>query len=111
MDVAFEDESLGRLCNDVRKLRRKHGQRRADRILMRLQAMLDARSLEDLRNAPGKFHELTVDRAGQLSCDLDQPYRLIFRPAQNPPPARPGGGLDWSQVDAVVIVEIADTHE
>lgn len=111
MDVVFEDEGFGRLCNDVRKLRRKHGQRRADRLLMRLQAMLDARSLEDLRHAPGKFHELTADRAGQLSCNLDQPYRLIFRPAEDPPPTREGGGLDWSGVEAVVIIEIVDTHE
>lgn len=110
MDVSFEDERFGKLCNDVRALRRKHGQRRADRILMRLQALGDARALEDLRHAPGRLHELTADRAGCLSLDLDHPYRLVFRPSANPPPTNDHGGLHWAAVDAVVIVGVEDTH-
>jgi len=51
------------------------------------------------------------DRAGQLSLDLDGPYRLIFKPAHDPVPAKPDGGLDWSGVTAVSILEVRDTHE
>lgn len=58
-----------------------------------------------------RCHELTGDRAGQLSIDLDHPYRLVFRPDHVPPPQRPEGGLDWSQVTAILIIEVVDTHE
>ena len=46
-----------------------------------------------------------------LSLDLDGPYRLYFRPAQDPPPAKPDGGLDWSRVTEVVIEKVYDPHE
>jgi proteic killer suppression protein len=58
-----------------------------------------------------RCHELTGDRAGQLSIDLDHPYRLIFSPNHDPIPERDAGGLDWSRVNAIRILEIADTHE
>jgi hypothetical protein len=41
---------------------------------------------------------------------LDHPYRLIFIPADDPIPTKDDGGLDWSKVTAVEILEIADTH-
>ena len=56
------------------------------------------------------FHELHGDRDGQLSVDLDHPYRLIIQPANNPIPTKPDGGLDWARVTAILVVEVADTH-
>jgi hypothetical protein len=56
-----------------------------------------------------RCHELHGDRSGQLSLDLDHPYRLLFRPAGDPEPG-PGGGLDWAAVRAVVVIGIEDTH-
>ena len=63
-------------------------------------------------NLPGLgLHELKGDRKWQLSLDLDGPYRLIFTPAHSPIPVRADGGMDWSQVTAVTILGIEDTHE
>ena len=45
------------------------------------------------------------------SANLDHPYRLIFRPAEEPVPVKEDGGLDWARVTAVVIIGIEDTHE
>lgn len=59
---------------------------------------------------PGRCHELTADRKGTLSIDLDGPYRLIFKPAESPPPAKPDGGLAWDLVTAIEILEVEDTH-
>ncbi len=59
---------------------------------------------------PGRCHELTGDRARQLSIDLDHPYRLIFEPVEEPPPLKRDGGLDWSAVLAIRIIGIEDTH-
>jgi proteic killer suppression protein len=44
-----------------------------------------------------------------LSLDLDHPYRLLFRPAEDRDVGT-GRGMDWSVVSAVVVVAIVDTH-
>jgi len=54
---------------------------------------------------------LNGNRKGQLSFDLDHPCRLIFLPNHKPMPSTDDGGLDWSQVTAVKILGIEDTHE
>lgn len=74
-----------------------------------------AKSLMDFwppKSKPSRCHELTQGRrSGQLSVDLDHPYRLIFVPNHNPVPEREEGGLDWSQVTAIKILSVEDTHE
>jgi len=97
--------------NDMRRLIRRHNAQRAKLIRRRLDDLRAARSLQVMRNLPGRCHELKGDRAGQLSMDLDGPYRLLFRPADEPPPAKPDGGMDWTQVMAVVVLGVVDTHE
>jgi proteic killer suppression protein len=59
---------------------------------------------------PHRCHELTNNLKGKLSVDLDHPYRLLFRPTNVPLPMRAQGGLDWSQITSIEIVEIKDTH-
>jgi proteic killer suppression protein len=49
-------------------------------------------------------------RKGQLSVDLDHPYRLIFVVNHDPVPVLPDGGLDWSKVTAIKILGVEDTH-
>ncbi|MCX6346155.1 MAG: hypothetical protein NT018_13975 [Armatimonadetes bacterium] len=53
---------------------------------------------------------MTGDRQGQISVDLDGPYRLFFVVANDPIPLLPDGGLDWDKVTAIEIVEIGDPH-
>jgi len=110
VDVSFEDARLRRTCSEVKRMVRQFGPERARKVALRLQALQAAATLEDLRNAPGRLHELTADRAGTLSLDLDGPYRLILRPTEQPPLSRSGGGLDWSQVRAVTVLSIEDPH-
>ncbi len=97
--------------NDMRHLMRRHNAQRAKLIRRRLDDLRAAQALQVMRNLPGRCHELKGDRAGQLSLDLDGPYRLLFRPADEPPPTKPDGGMDWIQVRAVVILGVVDTHE
>jgi proteic killer suppression protein len=54
---------------------------------------------------------LSGDRGGQLSVDLEHPYRLLFIPANDPIPVKQDGGLDWAKVTEIEIVEIVDTHK
>lgn len=83
---------------------------RARRIQQRINDLRAAETLADMRYLPGRCHELTADRKGLLSLDLDHPYRLLFRPAEQAGPG-PGGGLDWTQVTAVVVESVDDTHQ
>lgn len=111
MDIAFKDDLLRKYANDHRYAQRKFGPLRAKKYLARLTEMKAATCLADLRNLPqAGFHELTSDRKGELACNLDHPYRLIFIPAHDPIPRKEDGGLDWNQVTAVTVLDIIDYH-
>jgi plasmid maintenance system killer protein len=109
LEVSFDDPDLAETFRNPRKLRKEHGEVRAKKIEQRLMGLEAAETLAIMRSVPGRCHELRGDRAGQLSLDLDHPYRLLFRPAGNPGRG-PGGGLEWSAVRAVVVIGIEDTH-
>ena len=76
----------------------------------RLQDLEACTSLEEMRTLPGSCHELTGDRADQLGIRLSGGTRLILEPANDPIPAKPDGGLDWTKVTAVRVVAILDYH-
>lgn len=111
MEVLFAGKKLRKECSDWKLLQKRHGPRRAKLIRRRLDELRACSSLEVMRTLPqARCHELRGDRAGQLSVDLDHPYRLLLEPAQNPTPQKPDGGLDWSGVTAVQILGVEDTH-
>ena len=110
MEVRFATRRLYRQLNAEVDARKTYGDQMGRKVAMRLQQMSAARHLGDLRELPGRWHELTGDRLGSLACDLVQPYRLIFQPSEEPPPRNSHGGLDWSAVDSVTITDIDDYH-
>ncbi len=111
MDIFFTDRKLRKICADEKMMDRKLGERRAKVMRRRIVEFRAAETLEDIRSLPGaRCHELKGNRRGQLSVDLDHPYRLIFKPADDPIPTKQDGGLDWGRVTAIRVREIADTH-
>lgn len=111
MDILFKDAALARLANDSKLAKRRLGTARASLLRRRLDDLRDAEALETMRNLPGGCHELKGDLAGWLSVDLDGPYRLYFQPAHNPLPSKPDGGLDWTKVTAIEVIEIGNPHD
>ena len=111
MEITFEDKTLKRASWDERECRKEMGKVRGELFLIRLNALCAATTLEDVRHMPGHFHELTGNRKGQWACSLDQPYRLVFRPSENPIPTDENGCYDWSEIRGVVIEEITNYHE
>jgi proteic killer suppression protein len=112
MEVYFRDQKLETLCRDHRQLQRRYGEQRAKLLVQRVAELLAFEILAQMRNYPlARCHELVGERKGQLSVDLDWPYRLIFEVINNPIPKKRDGGLNWNKVTKIMIIEIADTHE
>jgi len=112
MRIRFKTKKLIKDLNTDKGLA-KRGARQAMLIKQRLMLLEAAETLADLGPpyaGPARCHELTGNRAGQLSVDLNHPYRLLFVPDHKPPPTGPEGGLNWSQVTAVTIIGVEDTH-
>ena len=114
MDISFKSTKLEKEFNEGKRLRKIHGDIRAKKIMLRLADFRVAVCLNDLGppyDGPGRCHELTENRKGQLSVDLDNPCRLIFVPNHAPVPTKGDGGLDWKKVTVIKIIEIGYTHE
>lgn len=110
MQIHFRTRKLEKVCTGHKEGIKKLGPECARKLRARMADLDAASTLSDMRNLPGRLHELTGNRHGQLSLDLKHPYRLLFRPAVEPTPRTEDGGLDYSQIDAVQIVDIEDTH-
>lgn len=111
MEVYFRNKKFQKLCNSESVMLCELGKKRATKLQTRLMELRAADNLGQIPKVPPpRCHELSADRQGQLSVDLDHPYRLLFIPANDPIPRKEDGGLDWSAVTAVEILEIADTH-
>ena len=117
MEITFRTKTLQKACTDARGAARTYGTRQAAKLRQRLDEMRAAPNLglfwsePNRPGLPGRCHELKGDMAGKLSLDLIHPDRLVFEPANDPLPTKPDGGLDWSKVTAVHIVDILDTHD
>jgi plasmid maintenance system killer protein len=111
MKVFFRSNKLQKTCNTEKAMLVQMGEKRTRKLKQRLMELQAADNLQQIPKVPPpRCHELSGDRKGQLSVDLDHPYRLIFIPADDPVPTKNDGGLDWTRVTAVEILEIADTH-
>ncbi|MCL2155553.1 MAG: hypothetical protein FWH53_07820 [Leptospirales bacterium] len=114
MNISFKNTKLEKELNEGKNLQKIHGSLRAKKIGIRLKELRAASCLNDFwppKSGPSRCHELTGEREGQLSVDLDHPYRLIFIPNHSPIPKKTDGGLDWKQITAITITGIEDTHE
>lgn len=100
-----------KLVNNDRKMSKEYGQIRAQKLRLRLSQLQFADSLEDVRHLPGNFHELRDNRKGQWACDLDQPYRLVFTPHEDPIPTNDDGQFVWVEIHGVEIIEIVNYHK
>lgn len=112
MDILFKNKKLKKQCDSQTLLVRIYGSHRAKLIRRRLDELRAANSLDAIRCLPqARCHELKGNHAGELSVDLDHPFRLLFRAANEPIPKKADGGLDWEAVSAVEIVGVENTHD
>lgn len=82
------------------------------KLRQRMMELKAAENLAEIKHLPPqRCHELTGNRAGQFSVDLEHPYRLIFIPDNNPLPRLKDGGINRAGVTKIEILEIVDTHK
>jgi len=111
MDIYFRTKKLQKVCSVSSEAQKHLGPKGARKLRQRMMELKAAVSLYDIsRLPPARCHELTGNRKGQLTVDLNHPYRLVFIPADNPVPRTSDGGLDWPEVTEIEIIEIVDTH-
>jgi len=110
MEITISDKKLSKVINDDRKLKKEYGEVRAKIIKKRLEDLEDALTLEDVRDLPGRYHELVGDRKGEWACDLGHPYRMIFIPHEDPIPTDEHGRYIWIEIKGVEVTEITDYH-
>lgn len=109
IEIEFASRKLQRTCSVEREAQRRWGANW--KILKRRLASLDAaETLADMTNVPGRFHQLTVDRAGQFALHLWEPYRLVFEPTDPLLAVGTDGQIDRSLVTSIRILEIVDYH-
>lgn len=110
MIITFNSKLLEQCASDDRYCSRKLGIL-AKPFRQRLDDLWAAKTLEDARSLPGKYHELRENRKGQWACSLSGNCRLIFRPHENPIPTNDDGQYIWSEIHGIEIIEIEDYHK
>ena len=111
MKVYCSTRSLCKACLNTLDGNKKWGKAIADKVRLRITEFEAASSLGDISKLPpARCHELSNNRAGQLSVVLNGNMRLIFMPKHDPVPTLPSGGLDWSRVTEILILEVIDYH-
>ncbi len=111
MEVFFASERLAKQLTSQRTLRKEFGPENAKWIPKRLDNLRFANNLEDMRSLPGRTHELEGNLDGVLSVVLKHGYRLLIKPAEEPPPRKSDGGLDWRAVSSIIVLEVKNYHD
>lgn len=111
MVILFKNRKLEKTLCDQKALVRHFGMDQAKKIQQRLSELKASENLHILKLLTQvRAHELTGNRAGQISLDLKHPYRLLIVPAYDDPPLKDDWGLDWEKVTKITILEVEDTH-
>lgn len=114
MEIFASDGKLRRALEDDKVRQKVFGTNTAKKLAIRVTALEAADSLADFwppNSGPERCHELQGQLGGTFSIDLNQPFRLLFRPIEfNPPADRSDEHARWESIKAVEIVAIEDTH-
>jgi proteic killer suppression protein len=114
VEIFASDRKLQRALQDEKARQRLLGTDTAKKLAIRLTALAAADCLADFwppKSGPERCHELLGDLAGTFSIDLNQPYRLLFKPVESKPTANETDEQTrWKSIKVIDIVAIEDTH-
>jgi proteic killer suppression protein len=111
VEVHFRTRKLARVFSSEALLIREYGPANARLIMRRMSVLLAAPTLQEVPDTkPERRHQLKGSRAGQFAVYAEHPYRIIFKPANDPVPLLKDGGYDLSRITAVEILAVEDYH-
>lgn len=108
MEINYANNKLQKELTDDKELCKNYGIL-AKRIKQRLTELASAENLAVI-SPLGRCHELTGDKKGQLTVDINGNWRLFFIPDHNPIPTKDDGGLNWEEVTRIMIISVDDPH-
>lgn len=112
MEIYFKSKAMGKTMNSKKAIDRAWGTEIGKKIRQRLFELQAADNLSQIGHLPpARCHLLTGNLDGCFSVDLRHPYRLLFKPANDPIPLAEDGGIDKSAVTIICILEVTNTHE
>ncbi len=110
MKINFKSNKLKKQLTIPKEMVKAFGQM-AKMINQRMKELKAAENLGVMRTIPAaKCHELTQNRKGQLAVKVSGNYRLIFIPDHDPVPSNDDGGMDWTSITIIEVIEIDDYH-
>ena len=111
MRVRFKIKKYAKAVNCPKDATKLWGKEGACKVIQRLQELEAAECLAAMYQIPAaRFHPLEGNRKGQFAVDARHPFRITMVPDHNPLPLKDDGGLDLTQVKAVVILKVEDYH-
>lgn len=111
MTITFISRKLQRECSESRAMVKAFGTAMSKKLKQRLMELAAADFLSDISHLPPARCHALANTSSMFSVDLVQPYRLLFRPADEPIPLKADGGIDLGCVRAILIMGILDAHD
>jgi proteic killer suppression protein len=110
VDIQFSSSKLNRIFNSKQELLREYGKETSKKIRIRMAVLRSSITLGDVpKKRPDRCHGLKGNRIGQYAVDLNQPFRLVFKPAGTFT-TRKDGSVDESTVTIIKILKVEDYH-
>lgn len=113
MNIIFKSKKLEKILNSDTEIQKHYGKICGKKLKILLYSLKAAPTLQEFYpplSKPYRCHELLGKRKGEISMDVEHPYRLLFEVNDTPLPTLDAGGLDWSKVTSIRILSITDTH-
>lgn len=111
MDIRFTNSKLQKVLCSEKEIIRQYGQKNGRKIKNRMAVLRSAPTLAQVPTSPPfRCHLLRDDLRGCFAVVIEHPFRLIFRPANNPVPKKDDGGIDLAAVTAIEILDVRDYH-
>ena len=111
MEINFKSVKLARVFNQEKLLKKEYGEENSRIIMRRMQVLQAAPNLSQVSHLkPVGRHELIGKRKGEFAVDLQQPFRLVFRPNHDPVPLKTDGGIDLEHITSITIINMEDYH-
>lgn len=112
MNIAFKTTKLKKVFNTEKGLVKAYGADKAKALKNRIYILKTANNLMQVPVTPPYLrHQLKGDYKDFFALNVKHPYRLVFKPNNNPLPLLDDGGLDLTRITDIEIIDVVDYHK